>query len=77
MTAAVALSKHPLKAGERLLVTAATGGVGAYAIQLGREAGARVTAFTRDAGMGPRYASWAPMMSRWARRRSMRLPPSI
>lgn len=49
MTAAVALSKRPLKAGERLLVTAATGGVGAYAVQLGRAAGAHVTAFTRDA----------------------------
>ena len=49
MTAAIAISKRPLKAGERLLVTAATGGVGAYAIQLGREAAAHVTAFTRNA----------------------------
>lgn len=49
LTAAVALSKRPLAPGERLLVTAATGGVGSYALQLGRAAGARVTAFARDA----------------------------
>jgi NADPH:quinone reductase len=39
-----------LKAGERLLVHGAAGGVGTAAVQLGRAAGARVTATVRNAG---------------------------
>ena len=38
-----------LRAGERLLVHGAAGGVGTAAIQLGRVAGARVTATVRNA----------------------------
>jgi putative PIG3 family NAD(P)H quinone oxidoreductase len=38
-----------LKAGERLLVSGAAGGVGTAAVQLGRAAGARVTATVRNA----------------------------
>jgi NADPH:quinone reductase len=39
-----------LKAGERLLVHGAAGGVGTAAVQLGRAAGAHVTATVRNAG---------------------------
>jgi putative PIG3 family NAD(P)H quinone oxidoreductase len=39
-----------LKAGERLLVHGAAGGVGTAAVQLGRAAGARVTATVRNPG---------------------------
>ena len=39
-----------LQAGERLLVHGAAGGVGSAAVQLGRAAGARVTATVRNAG---------------------------
>src|SRR5687768_1894367 len=39
-----------LKAGERLLVHGAAGGVGTAAVQLGAAAGARVTATVRDPG---------------------------
>lgn len=48
MTAAGCLAKRPLDAGERLLVTAASGGVGVLAIQLGKASGAHVTALVRD-----------------------------
>lgn len=48
LTAAVALQKKPIGPGSRVLVTAATGGVGIFAIQLAAAAGAHVTAFARD-----------------------------
>jgi putative PIG3 family NAD(P)H quinone oxidoreductase len=43
-----------LKAGERLLVHGAAGGVGSAAVQLGRAAGAHVTATVRNAGLRDR-----------------------
>jgi NADPH:quinone reductase len=43
-----------LRAGERLLVHGAAGGVGTAAVQLGRAAGARVTATVRRAELRPR-----------------------
>jgi NADPH:quinone reductase-like Zn-dependent oxidoreductase len=48
MTAAGCLQKKPQTEVRRLLVTAATGGVGVLAIQLGKAQGAHVTALTRD-----------------------------
>jgi NADPH:quinone reductase len=45
-----------LKAGERLLVHGGAGGVGTAAIQLGRAAGARVTATVRNADARPLVA---------------------
>jgi putative PIG3 family NAD(P)H quinone oxidoreductase len=42
-----------LKPGERLLVHGAAGGVGTAAVQLGRAAGARVTATVRNADLRP------------------------
>lgn len=48
MTAAGCLLKKPLEHGQRLLVTAASGGVGVLAIQLGKASGAHVTALVRD-----------------------------
>jgi NADPH:quinone reductase len=42
-----------LKAGERLLVHGAAGGVGTAAVQLGRAAGARVTATVRNDALRP------------------------
>lgn len=47
MTAAIALSKKTLSFGDRILVTAATGGVGLIAIQLAAATGAHVTAYLR------------------------------
>ena len=46
-----------LALGERLLVTGAAGGVGTAAVQLGREAGARVTASVRNDELRPRVAA--------------------
>jgi putative PIG3 family NAD(P)H quinone oxidoreductase len=43
-----------LKAGERLLVHGAAGGVGSAGVQLGRAAGAHVTATVRNAGLRDR-----------------------
>jgi putative PIG3 family NAD(P)H quinone oxidoreductase len=43
-----------LRAGERLLVHGAAGGVGTAAVQLGAAAGARVTATVRNADLRPR-----------------------
>lgn len=48
LTATVALQKKTIGPGSRVLVTAATGGVGIYAIQLAAAGGAHVTAFARD-----------------------------
>ena len=45
-----------LRAGERLLVHGAAGGVGTAAVQLGRAAGARVTATVRDPDLRERVA---------------------
>src|SRR5437764_1536916 len=42
-----------LRAGERLLVHGAAGGVGSAAVQLGRAAGARVTATVRNEALRP------------------------
>ncbi|WCT73061.1 zinc-binding dehydrogenase [Sphingomonas naphthae] len=47
LTATIALSKKALRAGDRLLVTAATGGVGLIAVQLAAATGAHVVAFAR------------------------------
>lgn len=52
LSAAMCLTKKPLGAGLRLLVTAATGGVGVLAIQLAASTGAHVTAFARNAADG-------------------------
>lgn len=48
LTATVALQKKAIGPGSRVLITAATGGVGGYAIQLAAAAGAHVTAFVRE-----------------------------
>lgn len=48
MTASIALTKKALAYGNRVLVTAATGGVGLFAIQLAAAAGAHVTAYLRS-----------------------------
>jgi putative PIG3 family NAD(P)H quinone oxidoreductase len=45
-----------LRPGERLLVHGGAGGVGTAAVQLGRAAGARVTATVRDEALRPRVA---------------------
>lgn len=47
LTAAIGLAKHPHGDGRRVLVTAATGGVGLFAVQLAVAAGAHVTALVR------------------------------
>jgi putative PIG3 family NAD(P)H quinone oxidoreductase len=49
-------SQGALKAGERLLVHGAAGGVGTAAVQLGRAAGAHVTATVRNADLRERVA---------------------
>lgn len=46
-----------LRSGERLLVHGGAGGVGTAAIQLGRAAGARVTATVRDEGLRDQVAA--------------------
>ncbi|AYO80038.1 alcohol dehydrogenase [Sphingobium yanoikuyae] len=48
LTAAITLSKKALAKGDKILVTAATGGVGLIAVQLAAAQGADVTAFARD-----------------------------
>jgi NADPH:quinone reductase-like Zn-dependent oxidoreductase len=50
-TARVALRKAGLRAGQRLLVTGATGGVGPFVLQLARARGYRVTAVGSAAGV--------------------------
>jgi NADPH:quinone reductase-like Zn-dependent oxidoreductase len=52
LTALYALARGPLLVGRRVLVTGATGGVGDFAVQLARLAGARVTAAVRRAEQG-------------------------
>ena len=49
-------SQGGLRPGERLLVHGGAGGVGTAAVQLGRAAGARVTATVRNAGLRPEVA---------------------
>jgi NADPH:quinone reductase-like Zn-dependent oxidoreductase len=49
LTATIALSKKPPAPGDRVLITAATGGVGMIAVQLAATTGADVTAFARNA----------------------------
>ena len=49
-------SPSQLSPGERLLVHGGAGGVGTAAIQLGRVAGARVTATVRAAGLREQVA---------------------
>jgi NADPH:quinone reductase len=53
LTALYALAKGGLLVGRRVLVTGATGGVGAFAIQLARLAGAHVTASARRPDQTP------------------------
>jgi NADPH:quinone reductase len=53
LTALHALAKGGLLLGRRVLVTGATGGVGAFAVQLARLGGAQVTASARRPDQGP------------------------
>ena len=53
LTALHALAKRGQVLGRRVLVTGATGGVGDFAVQLARLAGAHVTASARRADQGP------------------------
>lgn len=53
LTALHALARGGALPGRRLLVTGATGGVGDFAVQLGRLAGAHVTATARRADQAP------------------------
>ena len=53
LTALHALAKRGLLLGRRVLVTGATGGVGDFAVQLARLAGAQVTASARRADQAP------------------------
>jgi NADPH:quinone reductase-like Zn-dependent oxidoreductase len=53
LTALHALAKGGLLVGRRVLVTGATGGVGDFAVQLARLAGAHVTASARRADQAP------------------------
>jgi len=58
LTALHALAKGGLLLGRRVLVTGATGGVGDFAVQLARLAGAHVTASARRADQAPALRQW-------------------
>jgi NADPH2:quinone reductase len=58
LTALHALAKGGLLVGRRVLVTGATGGVGDFAVQLARLAGAHVTASARRADQAPVLRQW-------------------
>ncbi len=58
LTALHALGKGGLSLGRRVLVTGATGGVGDFAVQLARLAGAHVTASARRADQAPALRQW-------------------
>lgn len=49
-----------LRAGDRVLVTGSTGGVGTAALQIASLSGAEVVASVRDPGAGPRLSALAP-----------------
>ncbi|MFC3692296.1 hypothetical protein [Chenggangzhangella methanolivorans] len=57
LTAAIALATKPLKPGDGALITAATGGVGTFAIQLAAKAQAHVVAFARCESDAPRLVA--------------------
>jgi len=58
LTALHGLGKGGLLLGRRVLVTGATGGVGDFAVQLARLAGAHVTASARRADQAPALRQW-------------------
>ena len=58
LTALHALGKGGLLLGRRVLVTGATGGVGDFAVQLARLAGAHVSASARRADQAPALRQW-------------------
>ncbi len=58
LTALLGLGKGGLLLGRRVLVTGATGGVGDFAVQLARLAGAHVTASARRADQAPALRQW-------------------
>jgi NADPH2:quinone reductase len=58
LTALHALGKGGLLLGRRVLITGATGGVGDFAVQLARLAGAHVSASARRADQAPALRQW-------------------
>lgn len=51
LTATLCLAKRPIGVGDRILITAASGGVGRYALQLTHRSGAHVTASVRNTSL--------------------------